>query len=465
MPQIFVSYRRKDSSTTTGRLIDRLKARFPSVDIFHDVKSIPAGIDFKEYTNQKVQPDDIFLIIIGPAWLETLNERIGGEDFVRDELELALEKECKTLPIYVNGAKPPSSKDLPDHLSPLAYINGLPLRTDPDFENDLDKIVNFLDNEIALRTSFIEKTVQKIKRFDAKLMLSIVGVVALLFFIGNWIFTPEVKEIQCNSSKLQTIVANFSEDKTDGFSNTLILKLDKSLPDSTFNVSGCDFQNRNIENYKETIENQYFKRCDLKGLFVNGFRDEEQAVFNLYGTNVGLKLNAPKYLADNDLILTELEEATFTVDEDSKLIHDYITLWLSYYLDDSKTFIKNSYQFQQDHDLTQETIKNNGGRSSNLLAILYLMRADHYAMDGNEKTAQQYYDFAMKLGNEHVQEIAKANRSKAQPIADVMYLDEDLRKLRAANVVAHKKIENGFEKFLKEVGKVLKNFLDKLGIK
>jgi len=461
MPQIFVSYRRKDSSTTTGRLIDRLKTRFPTVDIFHDVKSIPAGIDFKEYTNQKVKPDDIFLIIIGPAWLETLNDRIDDEDFVRDELELALSKECKMLPIYVNDAKPPAAKDLPDHLSPLAYINGLPLRTDPDFENDLGRIEDFLDKEIALRTTFIEKTVQKVKKFDTKLLFSIIGGIVLLFFIGSRIFTSEAK---CDSSKIQTIIANFSEDKTDGFSNTLIAKLDQTLPDSTFNVSGCDFQNRNIENYKTTIEDQYFKRCDLKGLFVNGFRDESEKVFNFYVNNIGLKLNAPKYLVDNAIILAELEEATFTVAEDSKIIHNYIELWLSYYLDDSKTFIKNSYQFQQDHELTQKNIKNNAGMS-NLLAMLYLMRADHYAMEGNEKTANQYYDYAIKLGNDEVKEVAKVNRSKAQPIADVMYLDEDLRKLRAANVVAHGKIENGFEKFLKEVGKVFKSILNTFGIK
>ena len=462
MPQIFVSYRRKDSSTTTGRLIDRLKSRFPTVDIFHDVKSIPAGIDFKEYTNQKVKSEDIFLMIIGPAWLETLNNQIDDEDFVRDELELALSKECKILPIYVNGATPPASKELPKHLSSLAYINGIPLRTDPDFENDLKRIEGFLIPEIALRTTFVDKTIQKIKSFDSKLLLSIIGGIAILFFIGNKFITPEIK---CDSSKIQTIVANFSEDKTDGFSNTLVAKLDKTLPDSAFNVKTCEFQNRNIDNYASAIKANYFMPCQLKGLFVNGFRDESQKVFNFYANNIGLKLNAPKYLVDNAIILTELEEATFSVEEDSKIIHNYITLWLSYYLDDSKVFIKNSYQFQKDHDLTQKNVNDNGGISSNLLALVYLLRADHYAMEGNEKTANKYYNNAIKFGNEEVKQAAKINKSKSQPIADIMYQDEDLRKLRAENYIAHGKIESGFEKFLKEVGKAIKNIINSLGIK
>lgn len=461
MPQIFVSYRRKDSSTVTGRLIDRLKSQFPTVDIFHDVKTIPAGIDFKEYTNQKVKADDIFLIIIGPSWLSILNERVGEEDFVRDELELALSKECKTLPIYVNGATPPAGKDLPEHLSSLAYINGLNLRTDPDFDNDLSRIVDFLDEEIGLRTSFVEKTIQWVKKFDAKLLFSILGGVALLFFIGSRMSTPEIK---CDSDKIQAIVANFSEDKTDGFSNTLVAKLDHTLPDSAFNVRGTEFQSRNIDNYSESIENAYFKKCNVKGIFVNGFRDESQKVFNFYANNIGLKLNAPKYLSDNAIILTELKEATFSVEEDSKIIHDYITLWLSYYLDDSKTFIKNSYQFQQDHDLTQKNISQSSN-SSNLLAHLYLMRADHYAMEGNEKRANQYYKSAIKYGNEDVRKVAELNKDQAQPIADVMYKDEDLRKLRAENYAAHGRIENGFEKFLREIGDAIKGIFNSLGIK
>lgn len=462
MSQIFVSYRRKDSSAITGRLIDRLKTRFPNVDIFHDVKTIPAGTDFKEYTNQKVKSDDIFLVIIGPSWLDILNERKEDEDFVRDELELAISKECKTLPIYVNGANPPAAKELPKHLSSLAYINGLPLRTDPDFDNDISRIEDFLDQEIALRTTVVEKTIQKIRKFDAKLLFSIIGGVLLLIFIGSKLMTSGP---DCDTSKIQAIVANFSEDKTDGFSNTLVAKLDKTLPDSAFNVKSTDFQNRNIDNYSETIENTHFKLCDLKGLFVNGFRDEDQKVFNFYANNVGLKLNAPKYLSDNAIILTELKEATFKIEEDSEIIHDYIELWLSYYLDDSKSFIKKSYQFQQDHDLTQKNIKRQFELSSSLLGQLYLMRADHYAMEGNEKRALEYYKNAIKLGNKEVRKTAELNRKQAQPIADIMYEDEDLRKLRAANYIEHGKIESGFEKFIKEIGKALKSIFDKLGIK
>jgi len=462
MPQIFVSYRRKDSSTTTGRLIDRLKARFPHVDIFHDVKSIPAGTDFKEYTNQNVSSNDIFLIIIGPLWLDILHERLDGEDFVRDELELSLAKNCKTLPIYVNNATPPSAQDLPEHLSSLAYINGLPLRNDPDFENDLVRIKQFLKEEIALRTGIFEKAILRLKTFDTKLLFSFIGLIAFLVLIGSHLLS---NKFECDGSKIQTIVANFSEKVTDGFTNTLVVKLDKTLPDSIFNVKSCDFQDRNVDNYNKTIKSTFFEPCQAKGLFINGFRDESQKVFNFYANNVGLKLNAPEYMTDNAIVLTELKEATFSAQEDSKLIHDYVALWLSYYLDDSKTFIKNNFQFQKDHNLTQKSISKQIKLSSSMLGSVYLMLADHYSIEGNEKRAHQYYDQAAQVGNPTVKVIAKENKEKAQRIADIMYMDSELRKLRAENYLAHGRIENGFEKFIKELGKVFEKIFNSFGIR
>ena len=43
MNNIFVSYRRSDSSDVTGRIFDQLKARFGEERLFKDVDSIPLG--------------------------------------------------------------------------------------------------------------------------------------------------------------------------------------------------------------------------------------------------------------------------------------------------------------------------------------------------------------------------------------------------------------------------------------
>ena len=73
-----------------------------------------------------------------------------------------------------------------------------------------------------------------------------------------------------------TVVANFSSEKRDGFSNTVKLHLEQKLPDDTFSVRSCEFQDQNIERYSEFIADTYFKNnCDTSGLFINGFIDKE----------------------------------------------------------------------------------------------------------------------------------------------------------------------------------------------
>jgi hypothetical protein len=89
--QIFISYRRSDSSAWAGRLRDRLHDRFPQDEIFMDVEQVP-GIDFIEAIKKKVGSCDVLVAVIGKRWLRSSK---GGrrrlddpEDFVRLVLQL-----------------------------------------------------------------------------------------------------------------------------------------------------------------------------------------------------------------------------------------------------------------------------------------------------------------------------------------------------------------------------------------
>ena len=46
--QIFISYRRDDSSAFAGRIYDRLISRFAEDQIFFDVDNLGLGVDFVE---------------------------------------------------------------------------------------------------------------------------------------------------------------------------------------------------------------------------------------------------------------------------------------------------------------------------------------------------------------------------------------------------------------------------------
>ena len=150
---IFISYRRSDSADNAGRIYDRLVEEFGADPIFKDVDSIPLGSDFKEYLNQKVSECNVLLAIIGDRWVDasdvTGKRRLEDpDDFVRVEIESALDKGIPVIPLLVRGAQMPVEEDLPLSLRKLVYRNGLQIRPDPDFHHDMDRLVSALDKYI-----------------------------------------------------------------------------------------------------------------------------------------------------------------------------------------------------------------------------------------------------------------------------------------------------------------------------
>ena len=147
---IFVSYRRSDSADIAGRIYDRLIGKFGKNPIFKDVDSIPLGLDFKEYLEQKVGECDVLLAIIGGTWLEASdgngNKRLDDPgDFVRIEIQSALERNIPVIPLLVQGAQMPNDDHLPTSLRQLVYRNGIPIRPDPDFHRDMDRLIAGLE--------------------------------------------------------------------------------------------------------------------------------------------------------------------------------------------------------------------------------------------------------------------------------------------------------------------------------
>lgn len=147
---IFISYRRADSADIAGRIYDRLVDEFGRPLIFKDVDSIPLGTNFKEYLDRKVSECNVLLAIIGDRWSETSDaagkRRLDDPaDFVRVEIESALERGIPVIPLLVRGAQMPEEERLPPSLRKLVYQNGIQIRPDPDFHRDMDRLISALD--------------------------------------------------------------------------------------------------------------------------------------------------------------------------------------------------------------------------------------------------------------------------------------------------------------------------------
>jgi len=147
--KIFISYRRDDTAHVAGRIYDRLIQKFGRNRIFKDVDSIPVGVNFKEYLTSFMDQCGIMIVVIGDKWLDiadsTNYRRLDNrEDFVRIEVEAALQRDLVIIPVLVNDITMPSINDLPDTLKPLAHRNGIVVRRDPDFHRDVDRLIKAL---------------------------------------------------------------------------------------------------------------------------------------------------------------------------------------------------------------------------------------------------------------------------------------------------------------------------------
>jgi tetratricopeptide (TPR) repeat protein len=151
--RVFISYRREETAYAAGWLFDRLVDRFGRGQIFKDIDSIQLGDDFVEVITSAVGSCDVLLALIGEQWLTITDEQgtarlDNPDDFVRLEIEAALTRNVRVIPILVAGARMPRSDQLPPSLAKLARRQALEL-SPSHFESDTSRLHKVLDTTLA----------------------------------------------------------------------------------------------------------------------------------------------------------------------------------------------------------------------------------------------------------------------------------------------------------------------------
>jgi hypothetical protein len=149
---IFVSYRRDDNRYAAGRFYDRLAQHFGPKQIFMDVDTIEPGLDFVKVLNERVGSCAVLVAVIGPAWLDVRDangrRRLDDPaDFVRIEIEAALARDVRVVPLLVEGAAMPREADLPESLRSLARRNAVTL-THATFGRDVAALISVLEKDV-----------------------------------------------------------------------------------------------------------------------------------------------------------------------------------------------------------------------------------------------------------------------------------------------------------------------------
>jgi predicted ATPase len=153
---VFISYRRLDAAYA-GRLYDELVDRLGQPQVFMDVEAIEAGADFAAVILEQVRGAGAVLAVVSPGWsvatdAEGRRRLDDPEDFVRRELEAALDVGTKIIPVLVQEAHMPAPGDLPDSIAPFAHRQAAVL-SDRRWRAEVNELIDYLTGATPAPTS------------------------------------------------------------------------------------------------------------------------------------------------------------------------------------------------------------------------------------------------------------------------------------------------------------------------
>jgi TIR domain len=159
--KIFISYRRGESETDAHRIYDKLCSLFGDMAVFID-DNIPYGNDFRDHIVREISKSSIVLALMGPDWLRSVQERSDDpEDWLRLEIEAALQLNIPIIPALISNTPMPSAKDLPRSIQLLAFSNAVSISQGADFHRDMDKLVDSLIADHGLQVINTERQAEE----------------------------------------------------------------------------------------------------------------------------------------------------------------------------------------------------------------------------------------------------------------------------------------------------------------
>jgi|GEM_PF-2481183 hypothetical protein len=151
MSQIFISYRRDDVPGYATAIYNKLRQYYSERRLFMDIDAIRPGEDFVNVIAEAISSCAIFILLIGPNWLnitdENGNRRLDDpNDFVRIEIAEALKRNISVIPVLLHGATMPSGDDLPVEIKMLYRKQAISVGS--RFDADVDRLYARIDEVI-----------------------------------------------------------------------------------------------------------------------------------------------------------------------------------------------------------------------------------------------------------------------------------------------------------------------------
>lgn len=215
MSLIFISYRRSDSIDVTGRIYEHLTKLLTKHRVFKDVFSIAIGEDFRSKITASLKECRLLLVVIGDHWLDAASDdgrrRLDDpNDYVRIEIETALNHPGMVVIPVIIGKDVPKAELLPASIRELAFKNGLRLRPDPDFESDMQKLLQRIDGVLGISRR------RMILRGTAMATVSLAAIPPGVFLFKKLLSGPPTIQLiddQTTEIIIRDFVMNYQSDK------------------------------------------------------------------------------------------------------------------------------------------------------------------------------------------------------------------------------------------------------------
>lgn len=185
---IFISYRHSDAISGTAQLLrERLGASNGKEEVFLDNASLPVGESFPQQLQTSSNNCDVFLALIDSHWLASASRLHDPGDWVRREIEVALQRlasgeDLKLIPVLLHDAKMPKTESLPAPLAALADLQALPPMRSESLEDDIELLRMRINGWSPRRLrEYIEARTRAAWRAAAGVVLLCLATVVALF--------------------------------------------------------------------------------------------------------------------------------------------------------------------------------------------------------------------------------------------------------------------------------------------
>ena len=302
--------------------------------------------------------------------------------------------------------------------------------------------------ELCDDMELLEKSAKIGSKNTRVIALTVLALIMMGIILGFKLFGE--KKMICADSKIAIMVADFqttkSEHDRDGFANSLVTRLDNILQNDKYDVQPIGHQTRKVKRYDDFIKKEFFdSSCDSSGIFINGYLNTYEEVFNMYITIANLEMEAADFMLDNSISLDNPSGMEFSISNDVKFMGDFLAGIL-------KCFEGYSYQAMETFFALEKSDNQKILNDKNFKANLAHFKGNCYAIRGDNARAKREYNKAVKYGNSEVKKSARNNMSKADEINEEMKVTEEGRAELTKNVKQHDHWETELEKVLSKIG-------------